>query len=169
MESDAVMRQQPPSIRRHVLDKQDYKIISLMTQDLDNKTIAEELRTPLSTVQRRSRVLLREGYVKHKFQPDYHKLGLKNGLLHIYTTTGNMKQISENLLSYDGIMSTGVHVGNSDITAEFVYENSEQITDLISHVKAMNVVDKTVWSEEAYLQEKEQGLSTIFNGIIDRL
>lgn len=169
MESDTIMRQQPPSTRQHVLDKQDYKILNLMIQDSDNKAIAEELRIPLSTVQRRSRVLLREGFVKHKLQPDYHKLGLMNGLLHIYTTTSNMRQISENLLSYDGIMSTGIHVGDSDITAEFVYEDSEQITDLISHVKAMNAVNKTVWTEVAYLQEKDHGLSTIFNGIIDRL
>ena len=118
--------EQGPSIREHVLDKQDYKIIDLMTQDADNKTIAEKLCIPLSTIQRRSRILLRKGYVKQMFQPNYHKLGLKNGLLHIYIRNGNMRKTAEELLSFDGVMSAGIHVGNSDVVGEFVYQDSVQ-------------------------------------------
>jgi hypothetical protein len=80
-----------------------------------------------------------------------------------------MEKTAENLLACDWIMTVGVHVGNSDIVREFVYEDSEQITDLISHVKSMNAVDKVVWSEEIYLQGKENSISTVLNGIIDGL
>jgi hypothetical protein len=48
-------------------------------------------------------------------------------------------------------MSAGIHVGNSDIVAEFVYEDTGQLVDLISHVKEMAEVDSVLWSEEAYL------------------
>ena len=70
-------------------------------------------------------------------------MGLKKGLLHVYIRTGNMKGVAEDLLSSEGIMSAGVHIGNSDIVGEFVYEDSEQLVDLISHVKEMDEVDES--------------------------
>lgn len=161
--------EQGPSIGEHVLDKQDYKIIDLMTQDADNKTIAEKLCIPLSTIQRRSRILLRKGYVKHMFQPKYHKLGLKNGLLHIYIKNGNMRKTAEELLSSDGVMSAGIHVGNSDVVGEFVYQDSEQVVDLISRANAIDGVDSVVWSEEVYLLAgKKQSILSVLKRIIDR-
>lgn len=41
-----------------------------------------------------------------------------------------MKKVAEDLLTSDGIMSSRVHVGNSDIVGEFVYEDSEQLVYL---------------------------------------
>ena len=168
MESDSIMRWLPTS-NSPVLDKLDYQIINLMVLGVQNKTIAEKLKAPLSTVQRRARILIRSEYVNHIFQPDYKKLGLKKGLLHVYLRTGNMKKIAEDLLLRDGIMSAGVHVGNSDIVGEFVYEDSEQLIDLISHVKEMEEVDKVVWSEEVFLfSGEEHGILAVLNRIIDR-
>jgi DNA-binding Lrp family transcriptional regulator len=168
VESDAIMGQRL-SAKKHVLDKHDYQILNLLTQGADNNAISEKLRIPLSTVQRRSRILLREGYVKQIFQPNYKKLGLKKGLLHVYIRTGNIKELAEELLSREGIMSAGIHVGNSDIVGEFVYEDSEQLVDLISHVKEVNSVDRVVWSEEVFLlQGKEHSILAVLDRIIDR-
>src|SRR5215813_13842252 len=152
-----------------VLDKLDYQILNLMMLGIDNKNISEQLKTPLSTIQRRTRILLRSGYVNLTFQPNYKKLGLKKGLLHVYLRTGNMKKVAEDLLSSDGIMSAGVHVGNSDIVGEFVYEDSEQLVDLISRVKHMDEVEKVVWSEEVYLfAGRQESILAVINRIIDR-
>jgi DNA-binding Lrp family transcriptional regulator len=168
VESDAIMGQRL-SAKAHILDKHDYQILNLLTQGADNNVISEKLRIPLSTVQRRSRILLREGYVKQIFQPNYKKLGLKKGLLHVYIRTGNIKELAEELLSREGIMSAGIHVGNSDIVGEFVYEDSEQLVDLISHVKEVNSVDRVVWSEEVFLlQGKEHSILAVLDRIIDR-
>src|SRR4051794_30308481 len=162
------MRQQLPT-KEHVLDKQDYRIINRMIQNADNKDISENLRIPLSTIQRRTRILIRDGYIRQVFQPNYKKLGLKKGLLHVYVRTGNIKEMAEELLSSDGIMSAGIHVGNSDIVGEFVYEDSEQLVDLISHVKEVNSVDRVVWSEEVFLlQGKEHSILAVLDRIIDR-
>jgi DNA-binding Lrp family transcriptional regulator len=140
-----------------------------MTLGLDNKAISKDLKTPLSTIQRRTRILLRLGYVSQVFQPNYKKLGLKKGLLHVYIRNGEMKKVAEDLLSNDGIMSAGVHVGNSDIVGEFVYEDSEQLVDLISQVKEMERVDRVVWSEEVFLLPgKKQSMVSVLNRIIDR-
>jgi DNA-binding Lrp family transcriptional regulator len=153
----------------HILDKIDYQILNLMMLGIDNKKISEQLRTPLSTIQRRTRILLRSGFVNLAFQPNYKKLGLKKGLLHVYLSNGNMKQVAEDLLSSDGIMSAGVHVGNSDIVGEFVYEDSEQLVDLISHVKEMDSVERVLWSEEVYLLAgKKHSILAVLNRIIDR-
>jgi DNA-binding Lrp family transcriptional regulator len=140
-----------------------------MILGVENKAISDELRTPLSTIQRRTRILLRSGYVNHTFQPNYKKLGLKKGLLHVYLRTGDMKKVAEDLLSSDGIMSAGVHVGNSDIVGEFVYEDSEQLVDLISHVKSIDGVDRVVWSEEVFLLAgKKHSMLAVLKRIIDR-
>src|SRR6476659_5550958 len=155
------------SAKEHILDKHDYQILNLLTQGADNKAIAEKLRIPLSTVQRRSRILLRAGYIKQIFQPNYKKLGLKKGLLYVYIRTGNMKGVAEDLLSSEGIISAGVHVGNSDIVGEFVYEDSEQLVDLISHVKEMDEVDRVMWSEEVFLiSGKKHSIVAVLNRII---
>jgi hypothetical protein len=37
------------------------------------------------------------------------------------------------------------------VVGEFVYEDSEQLVDLISHVKSIDGVDRVVWSEEVFL------------------
>ena len=162
------MRRNLPN-NSHTLDKLDYQILNLMILGVENKAISEELKTPLSTIQRRTRILLRSGYVNQMFQPNYKKLGLKKGLLHVYLRTGDMKKVAEDLLSSDGIMSAGVHVGNSDLVGEFVYEDSEQLVDLISHVKSIDGVDRVVWSEEVFLLAgKKHSILAVLNRIIDR-
>jgi hypothetical protein len=140
-----------------------------MTLGFENKLISNELRTPLSTIQRRTRMLLRSEYISQIFQPNYKKLGLKKGLLHVYLRTGNIKQAAEDLLSNDGIMSSSVHVGNSDVVGEFVYEDSEQLVDLISKVKELENVDRVVWSEEVYLLAgKKDSMTSVLKRLIDR-
>ena len=60
-------------------------------------------------------------------------------------------------------------MGNSDIVGEFVYEDSEQIVELISRVKQLNEVEKIVWSEEMYLLDgREERILPVLNRIIDR-
>jgi hypothetical protein len=83
--------------------------------------------------------------------------------------TGHIKRVAEDLLSNDGVMSSGVHVGNSDVVEEFVYEDSEQLVDLISKVKTIDGVDSVVWSEEVFLLPgKKHSILAVLNRIIDR-
>jgi hypothetical protein len=37
-----------------------------------------------------------------------------------------MKPIAEQVLKMEGILSVSMHIGNSDVLGEFVYQNSEQ-------------------------------------------
>jgi DNA-binding NarL/FixJ family response regulator len=59
------------------VDEKDIKIISSLLSGYDNQQISLEFRIPLSTIQRRSRIILKSGLLKHYFRPDYRRLGLK--------------------------------------------------------------------------------------------
>jgi hypothetical protein len=96
-------------------------------------------------------------------------LGLKKGVLHVYLRTGNIKKAAEELLLNEGIMSSGIHVRNSDLIGEFVYEDSEQLVNLISKVKELENIERVVWSEEVYLLAgKKENMTATLNRLIDK-
>ena len=133
-----------------VLDKIDYKIISLLIPGFENKEISRELGIPLSTVQRRTRNIIRNGLVEIRIQPNFRKIGVKKGLLQVYIRTGEIKESAEEISKLDGVLNSSVHVGNSDVVAEFVYEDSEQLIDTIIKIKRLENVERVLWSEEVF-------------------
>jgi len=133
-----------------VLDAVDYKIISLLIPGLENKEISKELGIPLSTIQRRTRNILRNGFVEIRILPNFKKIGIKKGLLHVYTQSGNIKETALEISKLDGVLSSSIHVGNSDVVAEFVYEDSEQLIDTIVKIKRIESVERVLWSEEVF-------------------
>ena len=133
-----------------MLDKIDYKIISLLIPGLENKEISKELGIPLSTIQRRTRNIIRKGLVEVRVQPNFRKIGVKKGLLHIYVLGGNIKEAAVGISKFDGVLNSSVHIGNSDIVAEFVYEDSQQLIDTIVKIKRLESVERVLWSEEVY-------------------
>ena len=135
---------------RSVLDKVDYKIISLLIPGFENKEISRQLGIPLSTVQRRTRNIIRNGLVEVRIQPNFRRIGVKKGMLHVYIKSGEIKESAEEISRLDGILNSSVHVGNSDVVAEFVYEDSEQLIDTIIKIKRLENVERVLWSEEVY-------------------
>ena len=133
-----------------ILDKIDYKIISLLIPGFENKQISKELGIPLSTVQRRTRNIIRNGLVEVRIQPNFRRIGVKKGLLHVYIKTGEIKESAGEISKLDGVLSSSVHVGNSDVVAEFVYEDSEQLIDSIIKIKRLENVERVLWSEEVF-------------------
>jgi hypothetical protein len=72
-------------------------------------------------------------------------------MIHVYLADGNMRLISDKISKMDGITSVAVHVGNSDVIADFVYRDSEDLVDILSAIKKLEGVDRTVWSEEVFV------------------
>jgi DNA-binding Lrp family transcriptional regulator len=132
-------------------DEKDLRIISSLISGSNNQQVSSELQIPLSTVQRRTRIILQSGLLQHNFTPDYRRLGLKKGMIHIYLKDGDMKSTAEKVSNMEGITSVSIHIGNSDIVADFVYRDSEQIIEIVSSIKRLDGVDKAVWSEEVYI------------------
>ena len=132
------------------LDKTDFRIVSLLVLGYDNKKISPTLKIPLSTIQRRTRLILQSGIVTLEYQPDFKLLGMKKGLLHTYLRDGQLRKTAEKVSEMDGILSVTIHVGNSDIVSEFVYNNSEELVDIIAAIKQIEGVERVVWSEEVF-------------------
>jgi DNA-binding Lrp family transcriptional regulator len=133
------------------IDSTDIRILGLLTLGSNNKQISDELKIPLSTTQRRTRNIIQRGLVTNNFIPNYKQLGLKNGMIHVYLADGNMRSTAQKISEMNGITSVSVHVGNSDIVGEFVYEDSEQLVDILSSIKKLEGVNSAVWSEEVYV------------------
>ena len=69
-------------------------------------------------------------------------------MLYIYTCAGSIKETVLEISKFDGVLSSSVHVGNSDIVGEFVYDDCEQLLDTIVKIKHLESV------EESYGQKK---------------
>ena len=132
------------------MDKTDFKIISLMVLGQDNKEISSTLKIPLSTIQRRTRRILLSEMVKVEYQPNFKLLGIAKGMLHVYLRNGQLRDTAVKISEMEGILSSSIHVGNSDVVSEFVYENSEDLVDIISKIKESEGVDRVLWSEEIF-------------------
>jgi hypothetical protein len=81
---------------------------------------------------------------------NFAKFGFKSGSIHIYLHDGNIDTILEKVSKLKGVNSLQVHIGNSDIIAGIVYKNGLELLNLISNIKKLEGVERTVWSELIY-------------------
>ncbi|WP_227717463.1 Lrp/AsnC family transcriptional regulator [Nitrososphaera viennensis] len=132
------------------IDELDLKIISLLVSGRDNKQISKELKVPLSTVQRRTRIILEKDIVKSKMEPNYKKLGYNKGMIHMSIKGSDVSVAAQKLAQIDGIVSVAVHLGTSDIVAEFVYSDSTDVLGTISKIWNIEGIDRVTWSQEVY-------------------
>lgn len=132
------------------IDEIDIKIIDLMILNKNNKQISQELIIPLSTVQRRVRNLISEGYVTFNAQINYQKFGFKTGLLHIYLKNGDIEETAKKIHNLQNVTTIEIHVGNSDILGHVVYKDGKALLNLISEIKKISDIEKIVWSERVY-------------------
>ena len=121
-----------------------------MVNGRNNKQISSQLSIPLSTIQRRVRILLTKEIITPRVQLNYEKLGLKTGLLHIYLKSGDIDQIAKKVYETDGSTSFEIHIGNSDILANVVYKEGKELLNIITTIKKIEAVERIVWSERIY-------------------
>jgi DNA-binding Lrp family transcriptional regulator len=133
-----------------ILDDSDLGIIKLLVAGHNNQQIANETKIPLSTVQRKTRIMIKKGYVISRNEINYKQLGYRRGLIHIYLERGDLKQTATRVRKMDSVQTVSLHAGNSDIIGFFLYKNTEQVLGLIDEVKKMEGVGNVVWSEEVY-------------------
>lgn len=148
-----------------MLDAHDVKILELLLVGRNNKQISQEIKIPLSTVQRRSRNLIANNIIKSKVELNYEILGLKTGLLHIYLEDGDTHEILQKILNFDKIESVEIHIGDSDLLGNVVYRDSKDLLDLISKTKKLKGVEKIVWSERIF-QSAHKEISDLTNSIM---
>jgi Lrp/AsnC family transcriptional regulator, regulator for asnA, asnC and gidA len=148
------------------IDEIDIRIIDLMILDKNNKEISQDLKIPLSTIQRRVRNLISVGYVTFKAQINYQKFGFKTGLLHIYLRNGNIEETAKKIHSLQNVTTVEIHIGNSDILGHVVYRDSRDLLNLISEVKKLDNIERIVWSERIFqsTSKENKDVINILNG-----
>jgi Lrp/AsnC family transcriptional regulator for asnA, asnC and gidA len=119
-----------------------------MVAGYSNRAISNKIKKPLSTVQRRTRQLLERGLIKHTYKINYKKLGYKVGLLHIYLSDGNAQELAEKIHFIKDVLSVSIHLGNSDVVAEYACQDTMSLIELMAEVKGLPGVRNVVWSEE---------------------
>lgn len=143
------------------LDDVDLKLIDLLLSGHTARQSAQILERPLSTIQRRARLLIQNGALRPTFELGYSKLRIKKGFLHVYMADGNIQSTVDQLLAHDGVFCVGVHLGNSDIIGTFVFSDSREVLDLIAQTKDIEGVERIVWSEEVYARSTSPKLTKI--------
>jgi hypothetical protein len=84
------------------------------------------------------------------WEPNFKRLGLKRGALHVCLYDGDIRKRVTQLSKMDGMISSSVQIGNSDVVGDYAYENTDQLMDTISTIKHMEGVDRVTWSEEVF-------------------
>ena len=135
------------------LDELNIRILKMMLQGFSNSDIAAETKKPLSTIQRRSRRLIDGGFISMHYRLDYKKLGYKKGFLHIYLLNGNVYDVAEKVRHFDNVLSVSIHVGNSDVVAEYATKDANDLVMLMVEIKKLPNIAKVVWSEEVTFAE----------------
>jgi len=139
------------------LDDRDREILGSMLSGFNNREIASRLKIPMSTVQRRTRNLFERGIVKNKTELDYKKLGFRSGLLHVYLNDGNIHAAAEMVAKIRGMLTTSIHIGNSDVVGLFVFKEADHLLDIMSEAKKIEGVERVVWSEEVAAMPERNG------------
>ena len=121
-----------------------------MVAGYSNRAIANKVKKPLSTVQRKTRQLVESGLIKRTYELNYRKLGYKTGLLHLYLDDGNAQELAEKIHFIDDVLSVSLHIGNSDIVAEYACKDTISLMELMANVKKLPGIRNVVWSEEVY-------------------
>ena len=146
------------------LDSIDYNIISLLALGYDTRQMSSILKISLTTIQRRTKIIFQSEIVIRENRPNFQMLGIEKGLLHTYLSDGQLRNTAEKISKMNGILSTSVHVGNSDIVSEFVYEDSEDLIKIIEAIKQIQGVEKVVWSAEIFkLATNKENIPKLFN------
>jgi DNA-binding Lrp family transcriptional regulator len=142
------------------IDKIDAQIIKLLIGgDHSNIVISSKLNIPLSTIQRRTNSIMKKNLVIPTMRLNHAKFGYHTGLIHIYISDGKIKETANNVLGLDGVTSVEIHIGNSDILADFAYKDSRDLLDIMIKIKQMDGIERTLWSERlSKLDKKDDDL-----------
>lgn len=142
------------------IDEFDAKLLSLLTsqESYSSKELAAKLDKPLSTVQRRIRILFENGYIKKRYEVDYLKLGWRKGVLNIYLKDGDPQSVAKKVLEISGVIQVSVPLGDADLSASVVYKTNEDALRLIRQVKRLPEVQSVTWTEEVLTMYATQPL-----------
>jgi DNA-binding Lrp family transcriptional regulator len=131
-----------------VIDNLDQKLLELLMKGYENKKIATEVKTPLSTIQRRIKKIYVNQYINRKNELNYNKLGFRKGYLHISLKGDNSYKVAQKLAGIKNIISVSQVTGGFDIMGVCIFKDNNDLFNLLEKIKTIERVDKVTWVEE---------------------
>ena len=154
------------------IDRINLKIIDelISNGDIKSSEIAEKLKIPLSTIQRR-RTRIEKSILKKKYQMDLTQLGYRTAQIFVDVQKGKAKETGEELIKkYNrNIVSASTRINSSNnLCLEVVYDGSDELHYLLEEIKSIPLADKVDWSEQVTMIGDNMS-SIIKNTLTDRL
>ena len=141
----------------YIIDNLDEKLLGLLVKGYENKKIAVEVKTPLSTIQRRIRKIFENQYLSKRNELNYKKLGLRKGYLQISLKGDKSYEVAQKLAGIRGVIGVSELTGHFDILCTCIFKNTDELFNLIENIKTIERIDKVTWSEEVHSIEIEAG------------
>ena len=142
----------------YIIDNLDQKLLELLEKGYENKKIALEVKTPLSTIQRRIRKIFEKQYITKKNELNYSKLGLRKGFVQITLKGGNSHMVAQKIAGIRGIVSVSEVTGNNyDILCVCVFRDTESLFNIMEKIKTIERIDNVAWAEEVHSLELQEG------------
>ena|SRR5690348_2334325 len=130
------------------IDRTDQRLIGLLLKNYTHKNIALHENLPLSTIQRRIRLLFENGYITKKNELNYKKLGLRKAYLLISLKGNPSAQVAQKISSIRGITFISLVTGNIDILCICIFRDTDDLFTIIESIKMIQGIDKVTYSEE---------------------
>lgn len=151
-ESNANNIDRKPAKEQFSIDRINLKIIDelISNGDIKSSEIAEKLKIPLSTIQRR-RTRIEKSILKKKYQMDLTQLGYRTAQIFVDVQKGKAKETGEELIKkYNrNIVSASTRINSSNnLCLEVVYNGSDELHYLLEEIKSIPLADKVDWSEQ---------------------
>jgi DNA-binding Lrp family transcriptional regulator len=142
----------------YIIDNLDQKLFELLVKGYENKKIAAEVKTPLSTIQRRIRKIFENQYISRKNELNYKKFGLRKGYLQISLRGDKSYEVAQKLAGINGIISVSEVAGNDfNILCICIFKNTDNLFRLIENIKTIEGIYKVAWAEEVRSIASEVG------------
>lgn len=145
----------------YTIDDLDQKLLELILKGYENKKIATEVKTPLSTIQRRIKKILENQFISRRNELNYRKLGLRKGYLQISLKGDKSSLVVEELTRVHGIVAISEVTGSYDILCICVFRDTHDLFRLLENIKTIERVNEVSWSEEVRLLEVQERLASL--------
>ncbi len=142
--------------KRHI-DRLDAQIINLLQKDgrLPNIEIAKKVGVSEATVRNRLKRLVEESYIQIVAVGNPFKLGFNvTGDLYIHAEMKKISRVIEELKKFKELWYIAMTTGETNINAEFVVKNFEDLNDLI--ISKISKIDGVVRTEVSVIMKYEK-------------
>ena len=145
----------------YIIDDLDQKLLELILKGYENRKIATEVKTPLSTIQRRIKKIIENQYISRKNELNYKKLGLRKGYLQISIRGDKTYEVTGKLTRINGITAISEVTGNFDVLCVCVFKDTDDLFRLLEDIKTIERVHEVSWSEEVRSIEVQEKLASL--------